>query len=179
MDFSSGQDEQRDRVAIVAFNDTAWLEADLTDEVTRLHRAINRLSDRVAEGTRLDLGLEAAIQVLQDTSHHPENAPVLILLTDGLPNRVPTPVPSGTQEDTVLTVANRAHRLGIRVYTIGLGQADAPDPADRIHADLLRAVARQASRYFETPNAEDLATIYTDIAQAIRCPAEELWGQRP
>ena len=36
----------------------------------------------------------------------------MIFLTDGLPNRVPTPMPGGRQEDTVLAVAAEARAVG-------------------------------------------------------------------
>ena len=89
---------------------------------------------------------------------------MVVLLTDGLPNRVPTPAAGGSQEDTVLAVAAELKAAGIRLYTIGVGRPDAPELADRINPDLLRAAASGPELYFEAPDAEDLARIYGEVA---------------
>jgi len=161
-----------DQVAIVGFNDEAWIAQPLTTDSALATAALVGLPARVAEGTRLDLALEVGMQVLTSSSRLPGNTPVLILLTDGMPNRVPTPIPSGTQGDAVRAVARVAKDKGIRVFTIGVGRHDAADPADRIDADLLRAVASDPAYFFETPSAEDLLLIYGRIAAAFRCPTD-------
>ncbi len=160
---------QRDQVAIVGFNDEAWTASDLTADQRSLERALNRLTDRAAEGTRLDLALEEGITVLQSPQRMRANLPVLVLLTDGLPNRVPTPEPSGSQEESVLAIANQAKALGFEVFTIGLGTPDAQDVADRINRELLMSIASRTDWYFETPDAESLADIYFEISEAIEC----------
>jgi hypothetical protein len=132
----------------------------------------------MAEGTRLDLALEGGRTALTGPGRDPAHTPVLVLLTDGLPNRVPTPAPSGSQEDTVLAAAARAKAAGIRLYTIGVGRPDAPDLADRINPDLLRAAASAPEMYYQAPDAEDLARIYAEVADTLRCPAgRHDWGQ--
>jgi len=88
-------------------------------------------------------------------------------------------VSGGSQEDTVLAEADRAHRAGILVYTIGLGRPDSPEPSERINPVLLRNVASKPSMYYETPDADDLADIYSQIAHVIDCPPEDYWGRRP
>jgi hypothetical protein len=98
------------------------------------------------------------------------NTPVLILRTDGLPNRVPTPMRGGTQEDTVLAAAGWAKDAGVRVYPIAIGAPEDTNPA------LLRACPTDPSMYRYTPDAEDLGAIYTEIAHAVGCPAERFWG---
>lgn len=90
---------------------------------------------------------------------------MIILLTDGLPNRVPTPVGGGRQEDTVLGAADAAKRAGTRLFTIGLGERD--DVLDT----LMRAVASRPEDYFFAPDGEDLAAIYRQIAGRLtECP---------
>lgn len=160
----------RDQVAIVGFNDAAWLEQSLTPDQARLEAGLGRLAARVAEGTRQDLAVLAAIDALREPTRREENSAVLILLTDGMPNRVPTPAAGGSQEDTVLAAAQRAKDLEISVYTIGVGRPDAPDLADRINPHLLRAVASAPSMYYEAPSAEDLKTIYSEIGRHLTCP---------
>ncbi len=179
MDFVPNERGGHDQVAIVGFNDTAWVWQSLTAERGALRNAITTLPSLMDEGTRLDLALERGIEALQDPARIPDNRPVLILLTDGLPNRVPVPTPSGSQEDTVLAVARRAKDLGFRVYTIGVGRPDAPDPVDRINPDLLRAVASAPGMFYQTPDAEDLSRIYSEIAYQIPCPPSGFWPYRP
>jgi hypothetical protein len=158
-----------DRIAIIGFNDTAWVESPLTNNLTETERAIERLSDRTAEGTRLDLAVREGITALIDPSRPVSRPAILIVLTDGLPNRVPTPEAGGSQEDTVLAEADVAKGRGWRVYTVGLGAADAPDPLERINSDLLLRMASSPSAYFETPDAEDLSEIFSEISESVVC----------
>jgi len=83
---------------------------------------------------------------------------VLILLTDGLPNRVLTPRAGGSQEDTILVAATAAKAAGTRVFSVGLGEAS--DVLDR----LLRGVASSAADYAFAPDGEDLAAVYRSLA---------------
>jgi hypothetical protein len=159
----------RDRVAIVGFNETAWIAAPLTADRGPLDIAVRALPNRMAEGTRLDLALARGVEAISGGGPPVGRSAALVLLTDGLPNRVPTPVPAGAQEDTVLAEARRAKALGIGLYTIGVGRADAPDLVDRINPALLAAIASAPGQFYQTPDAEALAAIYASIARAITC----------
>jgi Mg-chelatase subunit ChlD len=133
---------------------------------------VGNLSSAVAEGTRLDLAIARGAEALDGGRRPAANEQVLILMTDGLPNRVPTPEPEGSQEDAILDLSQQVKARDIRIYTIGVGNPGAHDIADRINSQLLRDVATDPSMYFETPDAEDLAQIYSDIAADVRgeCP---------
>ena len=170
-------DPGHDQVAVAAFNDRAWIAQPLGVDRFALHAAVDGLPDGMASGTRLDLALEVGRAALDVPGHIASNTAVLILLTDGLPNRVPLG-PGGTQEETVLAMAEQVRASGVRVYTIGVGQADAPDIADRINADLLRSVASTPAMFFQTVDAGELARIYADIAYTLGCPPESYWGRR-
>lgn len=158
-----------DRIAIVGFNDVAWIESPLSDDFPTAERAIWRLSERTAEGTRLDLAVREGVIALTEPTRSDLRHVVLIVLTDGLPNRVPTPPSGGGQEDTVLAEADEAKGRGWTVYTVGLGSADAPDPLERINSDLLRRMASSSAAYFETPDAEDLRKIFSEISESVAC----------
>jgi len=154
-----------DRVGIAGFNDAAWTAIDLTNDRPAVHRALDGLRGRVQEGTRLDLALYEGQAVLDRTSRVGHNDPVLILLTDGLPNRVPTPAGGGSQEDTVLRAAAHAKHRGTRVFAIGLGVQD------DVFDTLLRGVASAPGDYYFAPDGEDLAAIYRRIAGRLtECP---------
>jgi hypothetical protein len=156
-----------DRAAIVGFNDTAWTEQGLTGDLAELQGALASLSARTAEGTRIDLALDEGQRALEGPARRPEVQAVLILLTDGLPNRVPTPVSGGSQEDTVLERATAAKAKGTRIYAVALGEAD------DVLRPLLERTATSPDMYFHAPSGEDLEAIYRQIAGSIvRCPGE-------
>ena len=90
---------------------------------------------------------------------------MLILLTDGLPNRVPTPEGGGRQEDTVLAAASAAKAAGTRLFAVGLGETG------DVFESLLDGVASGPGDFFMAPDGEDLAGIYRGIAGRLTgCP---------
>ncbi len=98
------------------------------------------------------------------------NTPVMILLTDGLPNRVPfgpgTDHPEcDRQECAVLKLAAAAKNADTRVFTVGLGLPD------DVLLDLLREAASSPEDYYFAPDGEDLQGIYKQIAgRIVECP---------
>jgi hypothetical protein len=127
----------------------------------------------MAEGTRLDLGLSVGASALPAAGTGRWRA--MIFLTDGLPNRVPTPVAGGTQEDTVLAAAAAIHATGVTIYSVGYGRADAPDLADRILPSLLKAIAGSTGGYYETDDATALATVFRRLATELGCLGGSGW----
>jgi len=163
----------RKRVALVVFHDRAWVVQPLTADVARLNDALETLPGLMEEGTRLDLGLEAGAAALAGASDGHRR--VMVFLTDGVPNRVPTPEAGGSQEDTVLAAAAAARRAGIAIHTVGYGRADAPDLADRILPWLLRAIAGTDAGYHETDDPAVLAETLAAIAGGLACTGESGW----
>lgn len=159
-----------DRAAIAWFNATAAVEQPLTADPGALGAALDRLPPHVAELTRLDLGLQIGADAAL-AGARPGSVPVVVILTDGLPNGVP-PAADGRPETTVLRVAADAKAAGVRIYTIGLG---APDDLD---AGLLRAVASSPANYSYAPDAEDLRLVYANLAASLRCiPGAGAWRE--
>ncbi len=154
---------RRDQVAIVGFNDEAWTEVGMSDDRAAVMAAIDRLPDRIAEGTRLDLALEEGQRAMGFGPRLQPNQPVMILLTDGLPNRVPFGPGSAhpecdRQECTVLEYAVAAKQANTRLFTVGLGES----------SDVLRVLLEEAAtspdHYYFAPDGEDLEAIYRQIA---------------
>ncbi len=158
---------ERGRVAIVAFHNRAWIVQPLTDDRALLDAAIDRLAGVVDEGTRLDLGLAVGAAALADVDAGRLRA--MVFLTDGLPNRVPTPVGGGSMEDTVLRAAEAARAAAITIHTVGYGREDAPDIADRILPSLLIAIAGSPASYHQTDDAAGLAEVFRRIATELGC----------
>jgi Mg-chelatase subunit ChlD len=163
-----------DQVAIVGFNRSAWIEQRLTGDSAALRSAVDRLPAGMQEFTRLDLAFEGGAEALRDVRHS-VNTPVLVLLTDGLPNRVPY-AEDGTMESTVLRQASAAKAAGITVYTIGVGRAGGPRP--QINPALLRAAASRPDMYYGAPDASQLAAIYAELTRVIPCGGARYWPAR-
>ncbi len=156
---------RHDRVGIAGFNDTAWTSIGLSNDAEAIDSALDALLERIDQGTRLDLALLVGQSVLDESERVDGNRPVVILLTDGLPNRVPLHPVTGRQEETVLAAADAAKAAGSRVFTIGLG-----DPEDVAH-ELLKGSASAPDDFYYAPDGDDLESIYRQIAGRItECP---------
>lgn len=171
MDFTPDRSDQHDQVAVVAFNSTAWIQQALTNDPALLLHAIDALPGGQAEQTRLDLAFERGTAVLRSDQRKRGNAAVLIVMTDGKPSHVPV-ADDGTMGTTVLHAATTAKSFGIRVYTVGVGNTGDVD------LELLSECATVPSMTYLSPDAEDLGKIYAQIANAMGCPKERLWGKR-
>lgn len=165
LDFEPDGWGREDTAAVLGFNDTAWTALPFSDRPLDIDRALDGLLGRIAEGTRLDLALDEAGAAVDRGPRTVNNQATVILLTDGLPNRVPTPAPSGKQEDTVLAAAAALKARGVHVFTIGLGEED------DVFKQLLRDAASSPEDFYFAPDGEDLEAIYAQIAGRIRpCP---------
>lgn len=138
-----------DHAAVISFNEQAAVAAGLTGDLARLDAALAGL--RTATGTRIDRGLAAAGAELA-AGRRSGALPVVILLTDGLQNGDAAPV---------LAEAAALKAAGALVYTIGLG--------DAVDATLLREAASSADRFYPSPTVDDLAVIYAQISERLRC----------
>ncbi len=171
MDLNAGVRGGHDQVAVVGFNKVAWIEASLGTGTARILQAIDDLPGRQAEYTRLDLALTVGAEAILEGARRPGNTPVIVLLTDGLPNQVPY-AEDGKMETTVLRAAAAAKEAGITVFTIAIGAPEDTNPV------LLKGCASTEDHYYYTPDPEDLAGIYRAIAHVIDCPPDAFWGQR-
>jgi Ca-activated chloride channel family protein len=144
-------DLPRDHAAIIAFDSEAHLASGLTGSRAALRVALAQTGTAI--GTRIDLGLDAALAELSGPRARADAVPVIVLLTDGRPE--------GGTEDLVRAAAGRARLADVAVFTIGLG-------AD-VDGELLSDVATDPSRYYYAPGAADLESIYNRIAAGIPC----------
>ncbi|MEO8083460.1 MAG: VWA domain-containing protein [Ardenticatenales bacterium] len=150
----------RDRAAVVPFNDAAVLLQPLTTDRAALDAALGRIA--VATHTCITCGLETAVDALADTRRDAAHTPVIVLLTDGRSN------PRRIADAEAVAAAARAD--GIVVFTIALG--------DDVDAEALARIASRPEYAFRAPTADDLAAIYGAVAGAIPCPASANWGGR-
>jgi hypothetical protein len=155
------------QVSVVGFNDRGWIAQPLTRDAGLVREALARLRTGVAEGTRLDLGLLIGGYTLRES---PEAGRVMVFLTDGMPNRVPTPIPAGRQEDTVLSAAEALWGQGVTIHALGYGRPDAADLAERVDAALLAAIAGPNGDSRVTPDAAQLAALFDELSKNLACP---------
>jgi uncharacterized protein YegL len=135
-----------DRVGVASFasSGAGSLDAGLTDAEADVATAINGLN---AGGmTDMEEGLEFAETELLDNGD-PAKAPVIIILSDGHHNE--------STPGELQATADRIKGAGIRIISIGLGNAN---------ANQLRAIASSADDYYYAPDSTQLAAIYQQIA---------------
>lgn len=165
---------RHDRLGVVAFGATAFIQCPLTLD----HEALGELLDgldfgMVEDGTAIGIGLATAVSALR-TSKTPSK--VVILMTDGQNNRGAIDPATG---------AELARAMGIKVYTVLVGRGGVvPVPVEdpvagrriemvRMDVDegTLRDIAnRTGGRFFRAQDPAALAQIYSEIDRLERAP---------
>jgi len=122
-----------DRIGLVVFGETALVAAPLSFDVRAVARALREMEiGLVGRATAIGEGLGLSLKRLADSS---APARVVILLSDGKNN-------AGSSEPAA--VAELARRMGVRIFTIGLGADDMgpnADPRDIVDFTALQRVA--------------------------------------
>ena len=161
--------EQRtyDRVGLVVFATHAFIHSPPTID----HEALTFLLQDVElaarlgleDGTAIGMGLATAANMLKDSE---AESRVIVLLTDGVNNK---------GEIDPLTAAAAAETLGIRVYTIGMGEPSTSRSQGfaggslgfrrfNLDEDMLREIAeRTDGQYFLATDTDGLRSIYEEI----------------
>ncbi len=164
-----------DRIGLVAFAAEALTRVPVTVDYAVLEQAV--LDLRVGElddGTAIGTAIAIAANRLRRVEG---KSKVMVLMTDGENNR-------GRIDPR--TAAQAAERVGIRIYTIGIGtEGEARTPIGtgiggrvryqtlpvRIDEVLLRDIAdRTGGRYFRATDAEALRSIFQQIDQLEKTP---------
>ena len=136
------------RVAVVGFSSEVETLCPFTTDRDAVRKAVNRLHPEGS--TRFYDAVAAALRMLDEQS----GRRALLALTDG--------------EDTASVRANldttiaSARRLGLPIYTLGLGSEE-----EIASGDLKRLAASARGQYYPARNAEQLRTIYETIAERI------------
>ena len=159
---------EHDRVGLVVFATHAFIHSPPTidhDALTFLLGDVELAAQLgLEDGTAIGMGLATAANMLKDSE---AESRVIVLLTDGVNNK---------GEIDPLTAAAAAETLGIRVYTIGMGQPDVNSRSRgvtggslgfrrfNLDEDMLREIAeRTDGQYFLATNTEGLRSIYEEI----------------
>lgn len=142
-------DMSRDQVALVSFNSSAYLNQPLTTNRQVVIDVIGTLN--AGGGTNIAAAIDKARVELLGANHKPDNALVMIVLSDGQ---------NGGGGGPVIAAADTAKNAGVRVFSIGLGSG--------VDADTMRQAASSADDYYFAPTAGDLQEIYNKIARGVR-----------
>ncbi|MCB2095009.1 MAG: VWA domain-containing protein [Rhodobacteraceae bacterium] len=152
-----------DRIGLVLFSDRAYLQAPLTFDRDVVRQLLDQAQVGLT-GTETAIGDAIAIAVKR-LKDRPANERVLVLLTDGASN-------AGVM--TPLAAADLARKLGVKIYTIGVGadrmvvnsgfgQQVVNPSQDLDEATLTEIAARTGGLYFRATNLAGLADIYREI----------------
>ena len=166
-----------DRIGLVSFAGEALTRVPITLDYQVLEKAVYDLRvGELEDGTAIGTAIATSANRLRRT---PGKSRVIVLLTDGENNR--------GRVDPV-TAAEAAAKLGIKIYTIGVGtEGEARMPIGRslggglryqmlpvkIDEELLKKVAAiTGGRYFRATDAEALSRIFKQIDQLEKMPVE-------
>src|SRR5208282_2929460 len=148
-----------DRIGLVVFAAQAFIAAPLTLDHDYLLENIDRLGIGTinSDATAIGDGITTALNRLHDLK---SKSKIIVLMTDGANN-------SGKIDPITATKAARA--LGVKIYTIGLGnreivQAMRLPPGFLPDEDTLQQIAQMTGgRYYRADNAEKFKAIYAEI----------------
>ena len=152
-----------DELGLILFGSRAFLVTPLTYDLGAVSAQLQAATVGLA-GTETAIGDAVAVAVKR-LSALPEQARVLVLLTDGVNN---------AGSIAPLDAAHAAKAAGVRIYTIGIGATEmrVPDffgtrvvnPSADLDEGMLRTMAGQTGgRYFRATDTSELAAAYHAI----------------
>jgi Mg-chelatase subunit ChlD len=149
-----------DRLAVVRFDEQARIELDLSGDEAAIAAALDRITPR--QGTRIDRGLAAAVEVLEEAKRTASsNDPYVLLLTDGR---------QSTGLGSSRVAAARLRDAGVTVHAIGIGAGH--------DAEHLAALAGDPSRYHAAIDGGALHAILLGLQGLRSCAPQGYWGRR-
>lgn len=148
-----------DAIGLVIFGNDALTRCPITADKAILKSIISdtTIGFLDPQGTMLSKGIIAAANRLK---HSPAKSKVIVVLTDGQPS-------PGDSDPLVATAI--AKELGIKIYTIGIGEESMPawngyPVAPTLNRQLLEALAKETGgMFFEAKHADDMRRIYDTI----------------
>ncbi len=157
-----------DRLGLILFSDRAYLQAPLTFDRQVVQSLLQEAQvGLTGQKTAIGDAIAVALKRLKDRPKNDKNGEkdsrVLVLLTDGANN-------AGVMQP--LKAAQLAKKLGIKIYTIGVGSknrvVNTPFGRQRVASDLDEKTLTQIAqltggKYFRATDAKGLNAIYKDI----------------
>ncbi|MEO8083894.1 MAG: VWA domain-containing protein [Ardenticatenales bacterium] len=139
------------RVGLVRFNAAATEWAPLSEDLAAVRRAVHEPIG-LAHGSRIDLGLRAAVLQFDAAAGARHRAAVLV--SDGQA--------FGATEDQVLAAADAVRATGAEVFAVAVGP--------RAAQGLLLRVAGTAERVFDAGDGDGFVRAFKALGGALPCP---------
>jgi Ca-activated chloride channel family protein len=148
-----------DRISLVVFAAEAFIAAPMTLDHDYLLETVDRLGigSINSDATAIGDGITTALNRLRGLK---SKSRIIVLMTDGANN-------SGKIDP--ITATKAAQALGVKIYTIGLGNREIVEqmglpPGYLPDEDTLQQIAQMTGgRYYRADNAEKFKSIYTEI----------------
>lgn len=177
-----------DRLALVAFAGTAFLQCPLTLDDNAFEQSLNLLSPDLLPvgGTAIAPAIEEALRAFEDSGR---NHRVIVLFSDG-----------EDHEGGVLAAAARAAEVGVKIFTVGVGTAagdrlrlvdaqgrttyvldEQNQPVvSRLNAELLQDIARKTGGdYLPLVGADPMKSLYeARLAELPRSDLTARWARQ-
>jgi uncharacterized protein YegL len=156
-DFVDAMNSSVDQVGVVSFASTGRgrLDSRLSQDFNAVKQSISRLG--AGGATNVQEGLEIAAAELNSSRKLPNSAPIIIILSDGNHNETP--------ESALFAAADSIKASGIRIVSIGLGNANERQ---------LRRIAATDNDYHYAPTSSKLAQIYSSLTTQVRWAARSM-----
>ena len=156
-----------DRIGLVAFGGNAYIASPMTLDHDFLQKNVDRLGlHMIEDNTAIGSALTTAVNRLRELK---SKSKIVILMTDGQNN-------AGAVSP--LTAAEAAQALGVKVYTIGVGnpqmvQRMGLNPGLLPDEETLQQIAKMTGgKYYRADNPERFKQIYDEIDRLEKTEAE-------
>lgn len=150
-----------DRAGLVTFDARAHMLAPLNFDLRGVRAGL--AAAEAGTGTRIDLGIDLARQLMTMAQPRQGARRAILLLTDGLSTSVP--------HDVAVRQAERARAEGIALHAVSLG--------DEVDRAAIRRMVGPEGIHRHAPDGADLAGIFGSLAETLPCDPRGFWGARP
>jgi Ca-activated chloride channel family protein len=175
-DFIDGR--RGDRVGLILFGSQPYLQAPISADLSTIHQFLDEAVVGIA-GTQTAIGDAIGLAIKRTRARlgssdrsRSGNKTVLILLTDGQSN-------AGAMDP--LEAARLAARVGLRIYTIGVGAVAhvgffGVSGNRELDEGTLRRIAEiTGGKYFRAADAKTLQRVYAEIDRLEPTPGRDQW----
>jgi len=145
----------QDEIFIVNFNDDAYLDQSMTNDVKKLEEALTRFDTR--GGTAMRDALSMSMDYAKDKGK--KDKKVLVVITDGNDN---------TSSINLEDLVRKAQQAGVLVYSIGILSEEEPREARRAKRALHDLAVASGGLDYYPKDLEEVQRITPEVAREIR-----------